>query len=353
MVGSERLSCQGESGTLTQPTKRDLAAALCAAALAWVLAAPSSAEACSIPAPPAALLGYPANGQVGVPTDVVPFFDMSTAGIGDPATATFELLSTGGDAIAVRLEQRYAWKVELIPASPLLPNTEYLIRLALPNGQSVGDVEFTTGGDAYEGTPAAPSAWLQHYRLDNTAYTSCSPAPTGTCVALDGPLPVEVSYASRGGVDPTFVYLHQESFLTNLSGLEQGTPYECLILRARAPNGVFSEPVERCRDDGPLVTLSNVARLTCTSAGLFHESLPRPEPVETTMGEVGPPKGGAAAEDGALDANRGPEARSTSVSCSISAPSARGAAPPLLLVVVYGAIGVWRRSRARRPRLLR
>jgi hypothetical protein len=351
MVSLGRLLCQSESGTLTRRTKRDLGVVIGSAALAWVLASPGSARACSIAAPPAALVGYPANGQVGVPTDVVPFYDMSTARIGDIASAEFELLSAAGDAIALLAEERYSRKVELVPASPLLPNTKYRIRLAVPNGESVNGVEFITGSGAYEGTPAPPSASLQHYQLEYDSHSSCGPSRTGTCVMLDGSVPVEVSYASPGGVDPTYVYLQEASFLTNLSGIEQGTPYDCVVLRARAPNGVFSEPVERCREDGAMLTFSNAARLTCTSAGLLHEPLPQPEPDETTTGEVSPPKGDGAADDG--DGNDGPARKAESVSCSISAPSAHGLAPLLGLVVMGGAIGVLRRFRGRRSRALR
>src|SRR5687768_12310631 len=73
------------------------------AAFTATLATPTSSEACSMPAPPVELIGYPAEGATQVPTDVRPVYDTIRANLRQPgalASSTFELRSAG-DAIPV------------------------------------------------------------------------------------------------------------------------------------------------------------------------------------------------------------------------------------------------------------
>lgn len=289
---------------------RDFGVALMCVSLGLAAAAPRSAHACTTLLPPAALVGYPADGQADVPTDVVPFYNVVDARIDDVTKAQFELTSSGGPAIAVQAELSHIWYADLSPIELLQPNTEYRLELSLPSGEKVSGVSFTTGAGPFEGTPPPPSASLQHYQFaPDVPLTSCSPQPTGTCVALAGDWPTEVTNLWDGNVDPTYVYLYEGSFFTNLSGLEQGTPFDCVSLRSRAPNGVYSTPVELCRGDGPLLTLSDSDRITCTAEGL------RP--------------------DGADE----------SASCSLTAPGGSGEWHPFALLF---AVVAWRQSKRRR-----
>lgn len=284
------------------------------------------------------MVGYPADGQADIPTDVVPFYNVLDARIGDVATAQFELTSSDGAVIAVHAEPSHVWYADLSPVELLLPNTEYRVGVSLPNGETVRGVSFRTGAGPFEGTPPPPSASLQHYRFaPDVPLTSCSPSQTGTCVALAGGWPTEVTNHGNGSADLTYVYLYEGSFFTNLSGLEQGTPFDCVSLRTRAPNGIYSTAVELCRDDGPLLTLSGSDRITCTLEGLMQPSA-QPgtpnEPEDTPSDpDAVPATDGAANVD---DAN-------TSASCSLSAQGASGAGLPFALVFAVAAWRPWKR----------
>lgn len=323
----------------------DFGVALLCISLGLAAAAPKSAHACLTLPPPPALVGYPAEGQADVPTDVVPFYSIFDAGISDVAMAQFELTSSEGAVIAVQAKQLYAWHAELLPSEPLQPNTEYRVEVSLPNGESVRGVSFRTGAGPFEGKPPPPNASLQHYQFaPDVIQTSCSPSQTGTCVALAGAWPTEVTDLWNGNANET-VYLYEGSFFTNLSGLDQGTPFDCVRLRSRAPNGVYSTPVELCRGDGPLLILTGNDRITCTAEGLQQEPTQpgTPSAPEKTPSEPSAAADGAAGAEGAEGANE-------STSCSLTAPGVSGTWHPFMLLLAGAAcLG----ARASRPRNFR
>jgi len=240
----------------------------------------------------------------------------------------------------------------LSPIELLQPNTDYRIDVSLPNGEMVKGVSFTTGDGPFEGTPPPPNASLQHYQFaPDVPLSSCSPPQTGTCVALASDWAIEVTNLRNGNADPTYVYLYEGSFFTNLSGLEQGTPFDCVSLRSRAPSGVYSTPVELCRGDGPLLTLSGSDRITCTSEGVLQDqaqpgtpSKPEGTPSEpegTPSEPEDTPKDPDAipATDGAADAGGADE----SASCTLTAPRGGEWQPFALLF----AVAAWRQSKRR------
>lgn len=341
MIDSERFLCQAGSRCLAGRAKRDLAVALSCVALGLAFASPRSARACSTAPSPAALVGYPGDGETNVPTDVVPFYNIAIARIADVATAQFALTSAAGDTMAVQAELSHAWHVDLVPVEPLQPNTSYRIGLSLPDGESVSGVSFTTSAGPFQGVPAPPTASLQHYQFASSVpYSSCSPSRTGTCVALSKGLPVEMTHLWNGNADH-YVYLYEGSVFANLSGIDQGTPFDCIRLRSRAPNRVYSAAVQLCRDDGPLVTLTS-DEITCTAEGLMQRDA-RAEP--PSVGEDRPGDPEAAAGANAIDGDTpGPN---QSVGCSFSATASLGAGHIVAVLLAAAAVS-WRRASTRR-----
>jgi MYXO-CTERM domain-containing protein len=203
--------------------------------------------------------------------------------------------------------------------------------------ESVSGVTFTTGDGPFEGEPEPPRALLEHYQFSPGSFqSSCSPPEVGTCVALAGSLPVDVTFMWNGNVDGYSPYLYQSSFFTNLSGIEQGTPFDCVSLRARAPNRRYSAPVQLCGDDGQLLTLSGSDRISCTPEGLVQEALP---PAEGQPGEDEDANTPTANADD--DAQRAHE----SASCSVAAPGASTTLADFAFVLGAAALLLQRRRR--------
>jgi MYXO-CTERM domain-containing protein len=80
---------------------------------------------------------------------------------------------------------------------------------------------------------------------------------------------VEVSFPGSPYLD-----LYFDAVWANLSGVNQGTPYECAVLRTRGADGTMSEAVDICRDDADTVTLPDVDGLECTENGLVKNGVP-------------------------------------------------------------------------------
>lgn len=267
-----------------------------------------SAQACSIAAPPPALSGSPSQGDVDVPTDVVPFYEMYAARIDNPQQASFRLESAAGDVIALSAQQTHVWTFALVPERPLQPQTAYTLSATIPasaysSETTMLQATFTTGNGPVATTPEPPQGSLQHYRFSQPGQSSCSPPNSGTCVAITSGFPVEATDIDEFGQELSS-YLYREPWFTNLSGIDQVT---CVRLRTRAPNGVYSTPVDLCGAGAPLVTLSGREDIACTAAGITQGELPR-DP--TPGGAVEPGTNGD-------DQEPVPTARS-STACSLS-----------------------------------
>jgi hypothetical protein len=210
---------------------------------------------------------------VSVPTDVVPYYSKIATRTLDVVVIPWSLVSSDGDAVTLEIQENYG-QFEIVPGAPLQPNTEYTLSATLnTEWDGTGDslvekVTFTTGAGPYDGVPLPPDASLTHYRFDDTLSSSCSPWESGTCVAFGQRLPVVGIYIDEFGQE-LHPALHTAAFFTNLSGVDQGTNFDCVQLRTRAPNGALSEPTELCRDDGPLYTLDRDEEdIACTTRGL-------------------------------------------------------------------------------------
>jgi hypothetical protein len=304
--------------------------------LATVLDA-SRAEACSYPAPEPAWVGYPEDGATDVPTDVIPFYDVEQTGlyVYDASTGygslAVELVATSGEIIA--LTSVLPRVGELFPRAELEPRTRYVLR---PVGSEIGDgslqLSFTTGDGPLMEAPRAPDIGVQHYTLESPAPTSCSPAPYGTCVffspepAMPGSRVESTPFDSVGGFD-SFPYLIERPWFFNLSGIEQGHPFDCIEARTRASNGTYSDVAVVCRDDGPRYDLYGSEQIGCTAAGLTQEGQ-----LVSTLGDESSPLGSANAVPAALDVDRS--------GCSFTTPggsSSRPRAPTL----AYAVLALW------------
>jgi hypothetical protein len=259
----------------------------------------------------------PANGDTDVPTDVVPFYDSNRV----PSNIKVVLTSsTTGTTIRATPSTSQMWTTSFTPERALEPSTKYTLHGTWDSvGTGTGgptsvdlSLEFTTGAGPYEGLPPPPAARIQHYQITGAAVTSCSPPQTGSCISYPDGLAVDfepfVAGSDAGSFSPP--YLFRESFLWDLSGIMQGTPDDCVRLKARAPNGKLSAPTVLCRNDGPLVMLTGSDEIRCTSQGIEHD------------GMVIPPIGGPAGGSDAGTSGDDPGSRS---SCAIGHVGGGGA----------------------------
>ncbi|HMJ16186.1 MAG TPA: Ig-like domain-containing protein [Polyangiaceae bacterium] len=252
--------------------------------LASALAAASffptrSAQACSQPAPPVELIGYPADGATQVPTDVRPIYDTiraNTLQASALASATFEIRSSNGTVIpATAALSPYAWHFELTPQQPLAANTSYALVATLParDGGTVKDSVTFTSGSAPAAPPRAPhDLFLQNYHYSGPV-NSCGPIQRATCVAVPaGQFVVMAPPPPFAGT----TYLLREAELTSVFTASSTNlpPSGCLTFRTRAPNGSLSEPVLRCAEASPHFELSGSAQIGCTPEGLTQDGRP-------------------------------------------------------------------------------
>lgn len=248
------------------------------------------AAACSTIAPPPALDGFPTDGSVDVPTDVIPIFSRLSAQIADPAAgdAVFELTAASGEKVALTHRQSHVWHFELVPASPLAPRTQYSLQgrwmsIYRPTDEVALSISFTTGNGPLGETPPVPKVSMQHYAFGaDVLLTTCDSPQVGTCIAH--PTNTFVEHRHLTGVnDPAigedtyafnWPYLFGQAAMSNLAGINQGTPYKCIRFRTRAHNGRYSTPVVLCGEDAVLYSIKGSADIACSPTGLLHDGNP-------------------------------------------------------------------------------
>jgi hypothetical protein len=239
---------------------------------------PMRAAACVWPGAPHALVGRPIDGEMDVPTDVVPYYDALAAGIDinqlASSAAKFVLVAPSGDEIRTNVVRSHITTLEITPERQLEPQTTYTLRGTWTGQSFNAALAFTTGAGPVATLPPPPVASLQHYRFVGTGFSTCSPPQSGSCISFDADLPVE-AMPFQAGRDAGFgfgpgVYLREGPFFDDLSGIMQGTPADCVRLRTRAPNGKTSEPTVLCRGDGPLVTIVGDEKIACSAKGIVY-----------------------------------------------------------------------------------
>jgi hypothetical protein len=224
------------------------------------------------------LAGIPADGERGVPTNVVPVFASVSANLfaeEEIVRAGFELTSPSGEIVPLTPQVRFAYHFELVPKIALEPGTEYTLRATLPTEPTVEpsiavSLSFTTGDQPFTGTPLPPDARMQHYHSNDPTRSSCDPLPDGSCIFFPPESGVELSYS----FSPDTRYLVFGAWGTNLTGVNQGNPATCVTFRTRAADGTMSEPMEICRDDAETLTVPDLTGLGCTENGLAIDGVP-------------------------------------------------------------------------------
>jgi hypothetical protein len=270
-----------------------------------------TASACSTTPPPPALVGSPSDGDVEVPTDVLPFYDSTAAEIQDLTQVEFSLTSSTGDSIGIKANATYQGTFELTPDHPLEPSTKYTLLATLAG--ATPSVAFTTGSGPVSSAPLPPSARLQHYQFGQPLQNDCSPWAAGTCVAVANGLPVEAVDIDQLGQDAPFRYLYTTSWFENLSGIDQGTPDVCVRLRSRAANGTFSTPVVLCGAGAPLSTIRGSEQIACTPNGITQDGALVVDPSGTTSTSSASLAPNAAESGGAIGDH-------AAGGCSVAAP---------------------------------
>jgi uncharacterized protein (TIGR03382 family) len=253
-----------------------LTAALAAAGAA--LASPQIARACTFPAPEPKFEGVPAEGDVGVPTDVVPYYQFS-GGIAPSGSVegTFTLRAADGTSIDLTARVADRWNYELKPSQPLAPQTAYVLHgeWPSPNGPSptisMDDVHFMTGNGVLAAPPPTPVGRLVNYSLDPKALSSCSPQPFGTCISVqDDKAMIVVTYFDALN-QPQGAYGYRGSFFgADLRNI-------CVQVRTRALNAALSDPLLLCGAMSSLQEIHGTDQIHCTAAGILPMT-PPPEP---------------------------------------------------------------------------
>ena len=257
----------------------------CVAIAGW-LYAPEPAHACSYMRGPAVLQGYPVEGQIDVPTDVRPVFSSFAAWIDDfdMQSPVFELATASGQSVAVTPRRSFIGGFEVIPDVALESQTVYTLTgrwtsLSTPPMEVSVSLSFTTGAVPCRRSAAIGLRVIATLRIRR-------PRPVLVQQPKDGHLrlvprrrdgQVHAHRQPRAGVGRLPARRRVDRLPAGRSLLrqpvrhDQGTPFECIKLSARAPNGTFGEPLMLCGRDGPSYGLSGSRVIACTSAGLTHD----------------------------------------------------------------------------------
>ena len=257
---------------------------------ALTLSAERAAQACSYAAPPPALKGYPEEGALGVPTDVRLIYEV--AGVAstellasvypgrvadddfpEPEFAPLELVDEAGVVTPLELTSGGgSWLFELAPRAALLPRTHYLLRTTESLSED-GELRlsFTTGDGPLTTLPEPPSVEIEHYFSESIG-DSCSPEPHGSCLRFaEQAAGFYIEARPYLQAEPHFgdVYLARKPWFFDITGVENRL--DCIEFRTRAPNGALSDPIERCRADGPLYEIAGPSNIACTAGGITQK----------------------------------------------------------------------------------
>jgi hypothetical protein len=242
---------------------------------------PHRTDACSTQALDPTFDGVPTAGATDVPTNVapvffyIPIYEETEPGV--PGTFFIETLT--GTRITSTVRKASGESFEIVPAKPLQPNTGYRIRgtwkrrLTESQFQTFEtQLEFTTGAGPRTGPVNVPSVHLFNLDWQTSGIDSCDPEHARTCVALQPDQMVEVKYIDSFGQiqDGQWMQLMRKSFFTTAltPALEQGTNFMCVLVRARAIDGSFSDPVMTCGSEGPVFHIATEEHIDCASGGL-------------------------------------------------------------------------------------
>jgi len=245
------------------------------------------AQACIVEGAPFGLAGYPEDGATDVPLDVAPYFESYRARV--EGGAVFTLEAADGSEVPLTVNQPYVWQFVLGFEGLLAPQTTYTLRAAAVDfdGQPLSEaLVFTTGTGLSEAPRPPADTFIEHYSFaSGLPQSSCDPSKQGTCLAAPAGTDFVLTYPAGS----SYLYLITSgSFMIDLTGTDQET--RCVELRSRAPNGILSEAVTRCREDGETfaITSGTPSTLHCTSNGLVYEgALMRGEPVSGDAGATG------------------------------------------------------------------
>jgi len=325
------------------------------------LAGTRTAAACSTLPPASALRGYPSDGEVEVPTNVVPFYDAASA-YGTPLEhATFTLTSSAGESLTAQAARAQVATTELTIESELQPNTSYTLVASFDEPAGPDFVEtltlaFTTGaGPASSAPPAPPRGFLRHYLFADQPRSSCSPSEQGTCVAVSAGLPVEATNVDDVGQENSLKFLYRESWFTDLSGITQNTNFRCVKLRTRGANAVYSEPLVLCGADAPLFAIRGSENIGCTPQGLTQDGALVTSSAGAAQGGAGQGgAGGSPSASGAAGAGMGgadqvgaPASPSAKSSACNLAPGRKSSSNPALGALLALALATLFSRRAR------
>jgi hypothetical protein len=241
-----------------------------------VLSPASRAAACVADQSPPALSGIPAADAIDVPTNVVPVFSYFNAKIDETglSLATFELVASGGETIALRALPTYAAHFELVSDVELAARVAYVLHatLVLGSGESAeASLAFTTGDAPLEGVPEPPPVRMQHFVAPEAPPPLCGWGRAGSCIFFGTQTVLDLTFTGPD-LEPVR-YLALGPVTSNLTGVDVTAGYDCVIARTRATDSMLSDSLALCRDNGERFDLSTTNGLSCTENGLAVDGM--------------------------------------------------------------------------------
>lgn len=275
----------------------------------------AAAQACTEPAT-TVFIGTPGMGAKDVATNVV-FYYAIPKHLAAPMPGMFQL-HAGSEIIHLQSQRIYADHLELTPEHVLEPNRAHQLEGTWGvYGGAAEALLFWTGDGPYTGPPDPPQIKVQQYRVVPQAPDApCATPRLGTCIAF-GAADAIVEYtliSSAGEEQPAAGAMG--ALLVNLTGLdEESLPAaSCVRLRARGPDGSYSDPLMQCGVDYP-VWAASTASVHCDQDGLSWDGMPE-EPEVVPAAHETPRRTGASS-------------RASGAGCSLLAFESSGRRPEL------------------------